>query len=116
MVGAAVSVLTPEQADLKLYVKNLLALREKHAALWNGSRTHIFSDSRVYIDRKEANGEGVLYVLNTSESPVIVTLATNALGSSGQLLDLLDETTYSSQGNNYTLQLQPLSARFFQIK
>lgn len=115
-VGAAVSVLAPEQVDLKLYVKNLLTLREKHAALWNGSRTHIYSDERIYIDRKDAKGESILYVLNTSESPVTVTLATTALGSAGQLVDLLDESAYAAQAGNYTLQLAPLSARFLQIK
>ncbi len=115
-VGASVSVLTPEQADLKLYVKNLLGLREKHAALWNGSRTHVYSDARIYIDRKETKDENLLYVLNTSESPVSVTLAASAIDATGQLVDLLDATVFNAQAGNYTLQLAPLSARFLQIK
>lgn len=115
-IGATVSVLTPEQADLKLYVKNLLSLREKHSALWNGSRTHVYSDARIYIDRKETKDENLLYLLNTSESPVTVTLAASAIESTGQLVDLLDATTFNVQAGSYTLQLAPLSARFLQIK
>lgn len=115
-VGAAVSVLTPEQADLKLYVKNLLALREKHMALWNGSRTHVYSDTRIYIDRKETTEENLLYMLNTSESPVTVNLATAAVGGTSQLVDMLDATTINAQAGSYTLQLAPLSAKFLQVK
>lgn len=116
VVGVAASVLTPEQADLKLYVKNLLGLRDKHPALWNGSRTHVYSDARIYIDKKETKDERLLYVLNTSESPVNVTLAASAIDATGQLVDLLDATTVNVQSGSYTLQLAPLSARFLQIK
>jgi hypothetical protein len=115
-VGAAVSVLTPEQADLKLYVKNVMNLREKHAALWNGSRTHVYSDTRIYIDRKESKDENLLYMLNTSAAPVTVNLAAAAVGGTTQLVDLLDASSINLQSGNYVVQLPPLSARFMQVK
>lgn len=53
--------------------REVMAPRDAHPALANGSRTHIYSDSNVY------------YVLNAQETPAVVTVAAVAIGRAGSL-------------------------------
>ncbi|HYO67881.1 MAG TPA: alpha-amylase family glycosyl hydrolase [Archangium sp.] len=114
-VGGAPAVLSAEQASLKGHVAALMALREAHPALANGSRTHIFSDTNVYIDRKDKGADNVLYVLNAKADPAVVTVAGTAIGSAGALVGLLDGAEVVASGGNYEIRLKPFEARFFDI-
>ena len=114
-VGGAPAVLSAEQASLKGHVAALMALRDAHPALANGSRTHIFSDTNIYIDRKDKGDDHVLYVLNTKADPAVVTVAGTAIGSAGALVGLLDGAEVVGPGGNYELRLKPFEARFFDI-
>jgi hypothetical protein len=108
-------VLSAEQADLKKHVAALMALRDAHPALANGSRTHIFSDSNVYIDRKDKGTDNLLYVLNTKETPAVVNVEGAAIGSAGVLVDLLGHADVASSGGHYEIALKPFEGRFFDI-
>ncbi len=114
-VGGSATVLTPAQADLKHHVASLMGLREAHPALANGSRTHIYSDSNVYIDRKDKGTDNVLYVLNAKAEPAVVTVAGTAIGSAGALVDLLGDADVAISGGDYAIALQPFQGRFFDI-
>jgi hypothetical protein len=114
-VGGTPAVLSAEQASLKSHVAALMALRDAHPALANGSRTHIFSDSNVYIDRKDKGTDNILYVLNTKADPAVVTVAGAAIGSAGPLVGLLDGAEVVGSGGNYEIALKPFEARFFDI-
>ena len=113
--GGTAAVLSEEQADLKIHVAALMALRDAHPALANGSRTHIYSDSNVYVDRKDKGSDNVLYVLNAKGTPAVVTLASVAIGSAGALVDLSGGTDVALAGGNYEIALKPFEARFFDI-
>jgi len=114
-VGASPTVLSAEQADLKRHVAALMGLRDAHPALANGSRTHIFSDSNVYIDRKDKGTDNVLYVLNAKAAPAVVTVAGTAIGSAGALVDLLGDADVAISGGRYEIALKPFEGRFFDI-
>ncbi len=114
-VGGSVTVLSAEQADLKKHVAALMALRDTHPALANGSRTHIFSDSNVYIDRKDKGTDNVLYVLNAKGTPAVVTVDATAIGSAGVLDDLLGGADVALAGGHYEIALKPFEGRFFDI-
>ena len=114
-VGGTATVLSAEQADLKKHVVALMVLRDAHPALANGSRTHIYSDSNVYVDRKDKGTDNVLYVLNAKAAPAVVTVAGTAIGSAGDLVDLLGDAEVAISGGNYEISLKPFEGRFFDI-
>ncbi|RKG73303.1 glycosidase [Corallococcus exercitus] len=114
-VGAPATVLSPAQADLKHYVASLMALREAHPALANGSRTHIYSDDNVFIDRKDKGTDNVLYVLNVKATPAVITVAGTAIGSAGPLVGLLGGTDVALADGRYVIELKPFDGRFFDI-
>lgn len=107
------------QADLKSYLTSLMALREAHPALSNGVRTHIFTDSNVYIDRKDnyTADDRVLFVFNTKTTAAEITLSATALGSAdtATLTDLQDNSALTASGGNYTITVPALTARFLSI-
>ncbi|MBN9683439.1 MULTISPECIES: alpha-amylase family glycosyl hydrolase [unclassified Corallococcus] len=114
-VGAPATVLTPAQADLKLYVSSLWALRDAHPALANGSRTHIYSDDTVYIDRKDTGSDHVLYVLNVKATPAVITVAGTAIGSAGALVGLMGGEDVALVDGHHDIALRPFEGRFFVI-
>ncbi|MFY0566895.1 alpha-amylase family glycosyl hydrolase [Archangium lansingense] len=114
-VGGTPAVLSARQSDLKGHVASLMALRDAHPALANGSRTHIYSDSNVYMDRKDKGADNVLYVLNAKATPAVLTVAGTAIGSGGVLVGLLGGADVVLAGGNYELALKPFEARFFDI-
>ncbi len=114
-VGAEPTVLTSEQSDLKNYVGQLMNIRAANPALYNGSRTHIHSDADIYIDRKDAGDNHVLYLVNTKDNDVNLTIAGSAIGSDGDLINLMTGETLAIAGTEYTLSLPAHSAAFYQI-
>ena len=117
--GGDVFAMSATQADLRSYVKQLFDLRDAHPALGNGARTHIFSDSNVYLDRKDAGTDHVLFVLNTKTTPAEITLSAAALGlgsaDTATLTDLQDSSVLTSSGGYYTITVPALTARFLSI-
>ncbi len=116
--GGDVFAMNAAQSDLRSYVKQLFDLRDAHPALSNGTRTHIFSDSNVYLDRKDAGSDHVLFVLNTKTTPAEITLSATALGSAdtATLTDLqAGGDALVATGGNYTITVPALTARFFSI-
>jgi glycosidase len=113
-VGATPTVLTSQQSDLKSYVATLMALRDTHPSLAVGSRTHVYSDSTLYLDRKEAGADHVLFVLNTGGSNATLAVATSVVNSANGLTDLVSGATISAASNQYSFTVPARSARFLQ--
>ncbi len=116
-VEGVTSGFTPSarQSDLKAYLKSLLDMRAAHPALSEGSLTRIFTDSHVFVSRKDTSSDNVLYLLNAKSTPAVVTLSTAALGSSGELSNLLDSSTVTASDGNYVITVPAFSGLFFQI-
>lgn len=114
-LGATPTVLTEQQSQLKAYVASLMNLREANPALYAGKRTHIFSNSNVYIDRKEHAEGNVLYILNTKAQPAVITLSTNAIGSTANLVDLVSSSVYSANAGSFVIELQPFESVFLDM-
>ena len=113
-VGATPSVLSSQQSDLKSYVTTVLKLRDTHPALAVGSRTHVYSDTTLYLDKKEAGSDRVLFVLNTGSTDAKLAVATAVLGSTGGLTDLVSGATVSAADSQYSFTVPARSARFLQ--
>jgi glycosidase len=113
LADAAPVALNSRQSDLKAHTQALMALRAANPALWAGSRTHVYSDATLYLDRKEAGSNRVLYVLNTGTSSASLKVAPDALGgASTGLTDLQSGATVSVSNSYYELTVPALSARF----
>lgn len=105
-----------QQSTLKSYVTQLMALREAHPALAKGARTHIYSDSSVYVDLKSTSSDKVLYLLNAGTVDAKITLNNDVIGGSGDLTDLVDSTTVSLSGSTYTITVPALSGRLLSVQ
>jgi len=107
--------LTTAEADLKAHVAKLLALRDTNPALAVGSRTHVYSDKTLYIDRKDAGANRVLFVLNTGTADASVTLKASVIGSPGDLTDLVDGATVTAGADGYAITVPALTGRFLKF-
>jgi glycosidase len=111
-VGAAPTSLSAAQADLKAYTARLMALRQANPALSHGARIPVHADGTLYLDRKEAPGNRVLFVLNTGSTEANIRLATSTVGSDGGLTDLESNAVTPANAGFYGLSVPALSARF----
>ena len=107
-----VSGFSARESDLLAHVAKLMALRDAHPALAIGSRTHLHADAQVYVDRKDAGSDRVLFVLNTGTQPAVVTVRAALLGSPAQLTDLLAAQTVTATDAGFAIEVPPLSGRF----
>jgi glycosidase len=108
--------LSSKQTELKAYVADLMVMRTANPALFNGERTHIYSDNDIYIDHKSAKDNNVLYLINISDSNVTHELTGLSIGSDGDLTDLLTGDVHKIAGGIYTLTLAPFEAQFLNIE
>lgn len=114
--GVTLTSLTAQQADLKNTVAQLWALRDAHPALSIGTRTSIYADSNVLVDRKDAGTDRILFVINTKTLPAIIKLNTSVLSNPLQLRDLQSaEILLSNTDSQFIITVPPLSARLMQF-
>lgn len=104
--------LSAREQDLKTYVARLMKLRDENPALSIGSRTHIYSDNSVYMDRKAAGNSHILFAINTKTTPAAIRLTTQELGTISPLKDLLSNSTVSAIEGIYTFEIPPLTAQY----
>ncbi|RCU49114.1 glycosidase [Corallincola holothuriorum] len=115
LVGETPVELTAEEADLKQYVADIMAIRAANPALYNGSRTHIHSDEYIYIDRKDAGDNNVLVMVNTKGVEANVTILGTAIGSDGQLVNLMSDAAVEIAAGEYAVTLPAFGTAFFDI-
>jgi len=113
--GVTVDALNSNQAALKDYLSSLMAVRNAHPALYNGARTHIYSDTDIYIDRKDTTDDHILYLLNAKGKTVTISLSGTAIGSDGTLTNLQSDAVSEIAGDVYTLTLAPFESLLLNI-
>jgi glycosidase len=110
--GVTVDALDAQQSDLKDYVAALMNLREMHPALHAGSRTHVYDDNNLYIDRKDADSDHVLFVLNVFGDPATVTLNASVVGNATTLTDGMTDASIQAQSGTFEIDVPGLTGRF----
>lgn len=107
--------LTSQEADLKNYVSRLMAMREAHPALYEGKRSHLISNQKVYVDHKQSKDDAIIYMVSTQKTGQTLELQANKIGSKGKLIDLITGQSFSPMGGTYYLPLSGFESRFLKI-
>jgi len=115
--GVAGPDLNPKQRDLKNYFQSLMRLRAANLSLSSGSRTQIYVDQNLYIDRKDHGKNSTLFFLNIAQRPAKVTLNSGVLGSKPiKLQDMLSKELFTENvAGEFIIPVSPISARFLEI-
>lgn len=116
MVGAKPATFTKDESNLRDYVARLMELRDSHLSLSQGSRTPIYADDDLYIDRKSAGSDHTLFLLNIGDEPRSISLSKQAIGSTGLLTNLLSGKAIAAEGENYLIKLAPFESLFLGIE
>ncbi len=99
--------------ELRSWVKGLISLRKRHAALRRGNFTHVLSDDRrrAYAFSRQLGDESVLVVINASPIKRNLRLPVSGLNYvEGQILrDLLSKREYLVSAGNVSVSLPPRS-------
>ncbi|MGY3857827.1 alpha-amylase family glycosyl hydrolase [Aeromonas intestinalis] len=114
--GVTDFVPSSEQADLKAWLGQLLALRAAHPALYQGERVKLVADGSVYGDIKQTAAEQVVYLLNVSSTPQSYGVPVGKLRSGSALVDLQSGERLALGGSSVTVELPPLSGRFLLLQ
>ncbi len=121
--------LNSAQKKLRNYLKSLLKLRSEHRAMYYGSRYHVYSDAKTYIDLKISDdNDRVLFVMNTGTDDVEITLDEQGLGTicttfpemcpNGNaitLTNMLDESEVIVLDGNTAVPVEKLSGKLFSV-
>ncbi|HHQ4662565.1 TPA: alpha-amylase family glycosyl hydrolase [Aeromonas veronii] len=105
-----------EQAELKQWLSQLLALRAKHPALYQGERVKLVAEGSIYGDIKQTAGEQIVYLLNLSTTALSYNLPTGKLRSGSALVDLQSGESLAIGGSSVTVEIPPLSGRFLRLQ
>lgn len=109
------------QASLRDHVRDLMHLRAQHPALYRGERTAITVPGPLaevlYADYKSDADGDIIYLLNISNTPIEVSFESCALGSQGELTDLLGQQVLSPDAKGrYSFRLPASSSFFYQVE
>ncbi|MCO4173615.1 glycosidase [Aeromonas veronii] len=105
-----------EQAELKEWLAQLLAMRAAHPALYQGERVKLVADGSLYGDIKQTAGEQIVYLLNLSTTALSYNLPTGKLRSGSALVDLQSGESLAIGGSSVTVEIPPLSGRFLRLQ
>lgn len=105
-----------EQAELKQWLSQLLAMRAAHPALYQGERVKLVADGSLYGDIKETAAEQIVYLLNVSSTPLSYALPVGKLRSGSALVDLQSGESLAIGGSSVTVEIPPLSGRFLRLE
>ncbi|MFQ1833666.1 alpha-amylase family glycosyl hydrolase [Aeromonas veronii] len=105
-----------EQAELKEWLAQLLAMRAAHPALYQGERVKLVAEGSLYGDIKQTAGEQIVYLLNLSTTALSYNLPTGKLRSGSALVDLQSGESLAIGGSSVTVEIPPLSGRFLRLQ
>ncbi|MFO7819829.1 MAG: alpha-amylase family glycosyl hydrolase [Halanaerobacter sp.] len=108
-----ISGFNSQEQELKNYVADLMELRKKHPALWNGDYQFLTTDDDIYsvLKTDSATGERILYILNADTKQR--TLNISGIGGSA-LQDLMTGERISGAGD-YSISIPGLKGRFLLV-
>ncbi|MDG9667049.1 alpha-amylase family glycosyl hydrolase [Hahella sp. CR1] len=106
-----------KQTAIRDYIRDLMAMRAAHPALYAGTRASVNhgQSGKVYVDRKQAGSEVVLFLLNITGDPVTVELEGTNVGSNGNLKDLMSAEEIALLSGYHSIPVEPYSARFMLV-
>ncbi|MFP5392771.1 MAG: alpha-amylase family glycosyl hydrolase [Gammaproteobacteria bacterium] len=114
--GVAGPALSARARDLKDYVATLMRVRAANPALYNGARTHVYSDTNLYIDRKDNGENRVLLVMNVKGQAASVTLDPAVTSGATVLTDLVTgEQVKQGTNGRIAVGVPGLSARLLKF-
>ena len=105
-----------EQAELKEWLAQLLAMRAAHPALYQGERVKLVAEGSLYGDIKQTVGEQIVYLLNLSTTALSYNLPMGKLRSGSALVDLQSGESLAIGGSSVTVEIPPLSGRFLRLQ
>ncbi|MGN5138216.1 alpha-amylase family glycosyl hydrolase [Aeromonas sp. 164P] len=105
-----------EQAELKEWFAQLLAMRAAHPALYQGERVKLVADGSLYGDIKQTAAEQIVYLLNLSTTALSYNLPAGKLRSGSVLVDLQSGESLAIGGSSVTVEIPPLSGRFLRLQ
>lgn len=106
---------TPEETALQDYLRSLLDLRDRHAALWKGERDNLIASETIFADYKIWEDDRMIYVLNTGLTAETVKFDAERINGS-KLRDALDDETFEVSEANFSVTVPGLSARFLIVE
>lgn len=109
------ATLSLAEQTLKQQVAALMKLRAEHPVLSQGDRVSVLATQDVYVDHKSYQGQSIIFMVSTSTKPQTLKLSERQLGSSGQLVDLIQGTIFTPNYGQYSIVLEPFEARFLSI-
>ena len=114
--GVAGPALSARARELKGYVASLMRVRSVNGALAGGARTHVYSDTNVYIDRKDSGSNRVLLVLNVKNKAATITLDSAVVSGAAALNDLMTDGKVEVDANGkFLITVAPLSGRLLRF-
>ena len=106
---------TSKEENLVEYTKTIMKIRSNNPALYDGRRTVLKSDSTIYADLKVKGDKTVMFLVNYSKKDVNFKVKKNIVGGKN-LINLEDNSSYSSKDEEYNLKVPGLSACFYKVK
>lgn len=106
---------TSKEKNLVEYTKAIMKIRSNNPALYDGRRTILKSDSTLYADLKVKGDNTVMFLVNFSKKDVNFKVKNNIVGGKN-LINLEDNSSYSSKNEEYNLKVPGLSAVFYKVK
>jgi len=107
--------LTKNENDLKNYVAQLMKMRQKNAALWNGKTTNLIAENNIYVDLKEKDDNKILYTLNIANKKDSIIIPSYIL-ETDTLVDYFSHKTIISKDGFFIIHIDELSGNFFICK
>jgi glycosidase len=107
-----------EQEEAFSHLQNLLQMRREHKALQSGEQTDVFADATTFAFLRSSGGDRVLVVLNSSEKPLAVHLATAGSPLAGvQSVAPLDNASAAQvAAGEITFSVTPSTVAIYEVK
>ncbi len=117
-VNARAGASSPQSRALTAYLTSLMTLRAATPALSSGARTHVYSDTDLYVDLKTSGTDKYLLVMNIGSHQRVARLLPPAMGltqfHSAQVL--AGDVVTQNESNALRLTLAPLSASIIRLE
>ena len=102
--------LAVQQKELLQFHRELMAVRDRYAALSRGDRQHLYSDDGLYVDLKAHGSQKVVFAMNAGNEAREVRISMSLLESSAATAwNILDGAELEVSEGYLVLNLEPLS-------
>jgi hypothetical protein len=116
ILGVTVPSLTADQAALKQFHEDLMAVRRDYPALSHGERQHLFSDDVLYVDLKSFGDQQVVFAMNVSDADITVQLHQTLFATSlSQAWDILAVSPVAIAGDYLNFVVPALSGSYILV-